>query len=395
MIIGSTKPGGGALAVRFDFSTPFRLAFSGTVGRLATYSGTDPGFDAVVGDRPFKGLFALRPGVEIRLELVDNDFARAAVKLGESRLTRPGDTATLGRMGRGGAGSLHTHPEFQLLLRTDESRYGEAHLGVRLHSADGTYAPSPVYRLFLTNGFLQPVVYGGTYTPAALRCRRVLARAVRDVVSDELALALGMGSPPAEHAPALGRMLRACGPQGAAIYDERELQALVELIRQRIASLTRTAAATSSTCRSVIGVPLTTILRGASSAFESCLLRAEAARARAEAALAVAPGLVESACGGHDGSRPIHATPLARIMRDRARAQARIVRGCGEDVPARPLVRDAQCVAAEILSAVHPGAKEDLAAFTAWRSQGGRPLADYLPCLRGGTTHVHDHDHRH
>lgn len=393
MLIGSTARGGGALAIRFDFSTPVRLVFSGTVGRVATYTGTDPGFDALVGDRPIAGLFALRAGTDVRLQLLENDPTHTAVKVGDSLLTRAGDTATLGRMGVRRAGTLHTHPEFQLLLREEESAYGEAEIVVRLVAGDDTYAPSPPYRLFLTNGFLRPITPTETYSAAALRCRRALARGVWEFAGDELASVRDGVTAAAGPDRVLERLQRDCEAGTAALYDARELRALLALVRDRVARLPTAARAT---CQPVVRRALTAVLRGFGSALGPCLLRVEAARAREAARLPVASGLVASACGATEGPAVSDsATPLGRVIARRARVRARLARACGDDTQATALLRAAHCTAAEILSAVHPGAKDDLGAFTARRSQGGRPLAEYFPCLRGGAAHVHDHAHHH
>ncbi len=422
MIIGSPARSSGRLAIAFDFTTPFRMAFSGTVGSLETYSGTDPGFDAVVGVAPFAGLFALRPGTEVLLELVDNDPNRASVKIGDAVLRDPGDQATIGRMGHGGPGTLHVHPEFQLVRRAAEGDYVEASLAFRLRSADGRYAPSPVYQVFLSNGFLRPVAHGATYTPAALRCRQVVAQAVWRFVATQASLLAAcpvstQGCTPMPAAcvdadgqavdiegllgdirnardRALAALLRACGADGADLYDERELRALLGLAACRVESVLGQLHAAPPACRPTTTRHLARLMQTIGQALGRCLVRAETARARAESGLPVSQRMVETVCADARGSSPDAATPLGRIAARRGRAR-REANACSGTPSSQAIVRAAACAASEVVSAIHPGAKDDLASFPVRRSQGGRPLAEHFPCLRGGAAHVHDHDHAH
>lgn len=398
MAIGSTRRARGALAIAYDWTTPVRVAFSDALGSLVIHAAVDPGFAPVTDDG--SGLFPLRADTEVHVVLVANDPARTALKVGETLLTAPGDRALLGVMRAGG---LHQHPEFQLRARGDAADFAEGRLAFRLESPSGTYRPSVVYALDLANGYLAPLTYAAdAYDRTAMRCQRAVARGLdgwlreltRTASACARAVAAGCASAcdgdatalRAALAPRRMALLQRLADRCAGVAERgrspRALAAYVGLAECRLA-----ASLEAAPCQAGAR-PLATFFRARQAALRPCLLRL-AARGAAEAAgRAISHRLVTATCAGvgaDDGRM------LDRVTHARRRAVRALRRACGDAAGA---VRAAACAADDLVSAGWPATRSDLDAFTSRPAQGGRPLASYFPCLRGGTaTHDHAHDH--
>jgi hypothetical protein len=418
MTIASTRDGGGRLVVEFDFSTVVRTAFAGSVGPLRTYSGTDPGF-AARGESRAGGPYALRPETEIRVELLANDPARVVLKVRDVVLAHPGEVATLGVARR-----LHHHPEFQLLLDADAGVFGESTLSFRLTTPSPRYAASRAYVLTVSNGILRPVRWSTTrYDAESLRCRRGLLRRMWKHLD---AVATGLRTCPAAGACAGGvaecddpagvaavreglargrlvlrdALLRRCGPEGSGDHDAEELLAYIGLASCRVSAVMAHAATGGGRCGVVAGEQAWQFMRTKGRRLAACLRRQETLTARLMSSGPSSPRPVEVACAPGRGYGSDADSLLGRVRRARRRAAAAIGRGCGAATPP-DLLAAAACAVDDIASAAHLDAKSALGQLRARPSQGGRPLSDYFPCLRGGHEHVHideppdEHGHGH
>jgi len=179
----STPPGGGnELIIAYEFDTTVApLAFSFGIGTTSVYSGTNPGFDAADGDEFLDGVqyHVFPPGVEISVELVDNDGGRTAMKLNGVTLSKPGDTVVLGTAGGQPPGDLHHHPEWLLFVDGPPGTFADGEIAFRLTSTLPDYTASRTYTLKLTNGHLPPVDFAAdTFDRASADCQRAVGKAV-------------------------------------------------------------------------------------------------------------------------------------------------------------------------------------------------------------------------
>jgi hypothetical protein len=144
MTIWSTADGGGALTIDWDFSGRSVLQTYPAVcfGGECLYTNQDPGFLAQ-GGAPPDGFFSLASGTVVEIEIVAADAA-ASVKINGVSLAHPGDHARLGS-----AGTLHTHPSWQLTL--PEGIEGDFPLAFVLRAASPLYGDSAVFSVRLTN----------------------------------------------------------------------------------------------------------------------------------------------------------------------------------------------------------------------------------------------------
>lgn len=411
MQIGSAAAGGGRLLVAFDFSTPVRASYAGPLGSYSTFSAVAPGFDAPADTVVAEGtLFALRPGTRVWIELVDNDAGRTALKVRDVVLARPGDRALLGTHGDG---SLHYHPEYQLVLDGADGGFGEGRLAFRLVTSAPGYAASRGYELTLSNGYLAPMSYTpGGFDAAAIRCRRVLAAQVARAMRAQARLlercplaqrgcggtagacstpagapadpGLVAGELAAARAAARDAVVEAC----AGRIDANAVDAHMGLAGCRLERAMRPdALAVEATCAGTMARHAARFMIATQAALAPCVVALEAGKARKAAGLPLASAVAEARCAPAHGVGGDGQTPLGRIARARRLAVRAMRQTCGRSAAAAEALRLASCGAEDVVSAAATSLEDDLGAFTARPSQGGRPMPDYFPCLRGGHAH--------
>jgi hypothetical protein len=138
MYIGSTRPGGGSLLLRYDFTRQFPLVPSPD-GK--GFIGTDPAFDAQIIDDPADGIYRLKNRTVVTMQITAMD-PPVSVNFNGVKMTAPGAKAEIGRMPY-----LHQHPQW--LLNLPPNVFGEFHLSFRVLAKH--YRPSPVYTGTLNN----------------------------------------------------------------------------------------------------------------------------------------------------------------------------------------------------------------------------------------------------
>ncbi|MCW5891334.1 MAG: hypothetical protein KIT14_12390 [bacterium] len=141
MLIGSTAPGGGALALRYDFGRPVRATLSFTGPTTSLFTSTDPGWDLLV--TPGDGLFPLPAGVPVTVEItaIDPDLS---LKVGPSTLAAPGEFRLLGT-----TSAIHVHPSWQLVLANGTT--GTRSVSFRLTTTSPSFAASASHTATVTN----------------------------------------------------------------------------------------------------------------------------------------------------------------------------------------------------------------------------------------------------
>lgn len=142
MLIASTADGGGSLAVAYDFSSAIVVTKSFGAGGVTLYSGTEPGFDALLDDRPGDGLYVVEPDTTVRCEItaIDNGVS---LQINGTTIDGVGESAQIGT-----APSLHVHPIWRLTL--PDGVVGDYRVTFRLTGTHG-YQPSDEYTAILTN----------------------------------------------------------------------------------------------------------------------------------------------------------------------------------------------------------------------------------------------------
>lgn len=407
MQIGSTAARGGRLFVAFDFTAPVRAAFAGPLGPHSTFSSAAPGFDAPVRRDLTEGiLFRLRPQTRVWIELLDTDGGRTALKVRDALLTRPGERAWLGAHGDG---SLHHHPEYQLVLPGPPGDFGEGRLAFRLASDAPPYGPSSAYELVVSNGYLPAFTYDGDrFDAAGLRCHTTLATQVAVTLRaqarllERCAVALpGCGD-------ASGACLTPSGTAADPVAVAAEIAAGRAVARDAVVAscgnrLTGPAvesylgmagcrldgamragrAAADPICGAAMARQAGRFLLAKQAALSRCALAVEADKARQAAGLPAAPAIARTRCAYARGSDGDGRTLLGRVARARSRAARAVLAACGTGAAAEAL-EPAACGADDIASGEFATLKLDVEAFGARGNRGGRPLLDYLPCLRGG-----------
>jgi hypothetical protein len=138
MYIGSTKHHGGSLVLSYDFTRAFPLV---PAPNGDGFIGTDPAFNAQVTDDPADGIYRLKAGTTPKMQLTAID-PQVSVDFNGIKMTKPGDTAKIGRMPY-----LHQHPDW--LLHVPQNVFGEYHLSFRVIAAG--YRPSPSYTATVSN----------------------------------------------------------------------------------------------------------------------------------------------------------------------------------------------------------------------------------------------------
>lgn len=142
--IWSTAPGGGELALRYDFTRKVQTyeSFCTPDRSQCLYSTIDPGFIAESEDL-HPGFYPLRDGTAVRLELVSADPG-LVLSVNGRKLERPGDAALLGVMPQ-----IHVHPAWQLFVAGDT--YGDHRISYRLTADSASYEESEDYTSIVTN----------------------------------------------------------------------------------------------------------------------------------------------------------------------------------------------------------------------------------------------------
>jgi hypothetical protein len=138
MYIGSDRPHGGTLLLRYDFTRDFPLVPSPDGHG---YIGTDPAFNAQVVDDPADGIYRLKNHTPVKMQITALD-PPVFVNFNGIKMTAPGAKAKIGRMPY-----LHQHPQWMLDL--PPATYGLYHISFRV-LAPG-YHPSAVYTGTLNN----------------------------------------------------------------------------------------------------------------------------------------------------------------------------------------------------------------------------------------------------
>jgi hypothetical protein len=138
MYIGSTRPHGGSLVLKYDFTRRFPLVPAPDGNG---FIGTDPAFNAQITDDPANGIYRLKNGTIVRMQ-VTTIAPPVSVNFNGVKMTKPGDTAKIGRMPY-----LHQHPEWLLAVPLDV--FGEYQISFRVLAAG--YGPSPTYTGIYSN----------------------------------------------------------------------------------------------------------------------------------------------------------------------------------------------------------------------------------------------------
>jgi hypothetical protein len=146
MIMGSTSPGGGSLAIRYDFTRRTHVSPSIDLAGTVLYTGTDPGFDALDVAEPPLNILAI--GTPVSVEVVSID-GPVSLQVKAPILTAPGASAALGNMTADGDG-LHVHPTWRLMLPADAPD-ADYRVTFRLTTTASQYTPSEAYTMIVTN----------------------------------------------------------------------------------------------------------------------------------------------------------------------------------------------------------------------------------------------------
>ncbi|MGE3499000.1 MAG: hypothetical protein AB7N53_14020 [Candidatus Binatia bacterium] len=154
MVIYSTEPGGGALAIEWDFAAKKVQTFrSFCSGGNCLYSTIDPGF--IHGTEPPGELYTVADGTEISLEVVSAAQGVALRLNGEA--IAPGMRGLVGT-----APDLHNHPSWQITAR--DGATGDYAIVFKLITDAPAYAESQQYEVLVTN---QPTPTPSAPTPSA------------------------------------------------------------------------------------------------------------------------------------------------------------------------------------------------------------------------------------
>lgn len=158
--IASTAPGGGQLAVEYDFDTVVGLDYDPTLSGLlgaSAYTSTDPGFDTIEADEPLEGLFRLPPGVTVTVEITAIDAGKVAVFFpspAPTLLDSVGDTYVLGTQDAAPPNDIHHHGEMRLILALPSTEPGEGSFSFRLTTSTPGFTSSQTYTVKLANTHL-------------------------------------------------------------------------------------------------------------------------------------------------------------------------------------------------------------------------------------------------
>lgn len=141
--IRSTAKNGGPLSVGPARDREIEMVQTVCSGGQCTYANNEMAFRTPASDLPEQGLFALKEGTLVRLELIAAD-AGVSLALGAASLDKPGDSVVLGR-----ATTMHVHP--QPIATGSEGQVRDWSLTLRLTTGAKGYSDSAPIALVLTN----------------------------------------------------------------------------------------------------------------------------------------------------------------------------------------------------------------------------------------------------
>lgn len=374
MLVASTAPDGGRLALVVDPPAVVRTSYSDSLGGLSLYTASAPGFAPLEEDAPGLVRYRLAPGTQVMVELVDTDGGRAALTVGGTALLEAGARAVLGTSTRasGPASPLHQHPEYILALDAPRGVYGAATLSVRLRPDSPRYRPSRVYRLTLSNGHLpRAQIETPADDPGRVACRRTVAQDgwafLRDVwttLAHDAGASVASAQVRAARDHTRAALLASCGPDAAGEHDAPQLAAFLGLTEAGAAAMTaRAAKAPTAVCRDALRRHGLAYVTARARALRTCLLAPPSRRA--------------AACG--DKQPASGPTMVGRVLLARARAERAIGRRCPAGIGKRFLDR-ASCRADDLVSAAFPGAGSDLDQLKVLGSPRTHRVSAYFPC---------------
>lgn len=157
MFVGSSAPSSGALKLGYTFSDEIPLPLLISVGGTSLYSDIFPGYEWIQADQPADGLYALKVGTRLTMQIVAIDSG-ASVKLGSAVLNAAGQSAFIAATTS--VPGDHFHPQWQLTL--PNGVVGDYSLSFKVTTTTAPYTESPVYTLTFTNSAPTPT---STLTP--------------------------------------------------------------------------------------------------------------------------------------------------------------------------------------------------------------------------------------
>lgn len=160
MQIWSTEPGGGALAVEWDFEQTIPV-YQFLCTSTCLYSASDPGFIAPA--LGANGYSPLADGTTVRIEIESID-AGLVLQVQGTRLTAPGEAATIGTMPE-----VHAHPTWR--VSAEGGVFGEYRVTYRLTTDSPLYGDSESYTAVVVNVPPEQGSPTPTPTPTPLPCR--------------------------------------------------------------------------------------------------------------------------------------------------------------------------------------------------------------------------------
>jgi hypothetical protein len=231
MFAGSTAPASGALRLNYEFTDKIPLPLIISLGGTSFYSDIFPGYEWVQEDQPADGLYALKVGTRLTMQIVAI-AAGASVKL---------DTTTLSAAGQSGFVATttnvpgdHFHPQWQLTL--PDGVIGDYSVSFKVTTTTEPYTESPVYTLIFTNAAPTPTP---TATPTPVRTNTPTASATPFIPGDANCDGSVSAADVSTELNLFGKESHPCGsdavPDGR--IDELDLGALVTLIFEDVDSL--------------------------------------------------------------------------------------------------------------------------------------------------------------
>ena len=140
--IRSMVDGGGALAVTGP-DEPIVVDLIFCSGGECLYENAETSFHTPEDDVLSPASFALTPGTAVAIEIVSIDEG-VSIKVGDTKLEQPGDTANLGT-----APTLHADPLVQ--VNAGQGETGQWNLAFRIKTTSAAYAASDPVAMVLTN----------------------------------------------------------------------------------------------------------------------------------------------------------------------------------------------------------------------------------------------------
>lgn len=163
--IWSDEPGGGSLALEYDFEKKIEVFRSVClpVAQQCLYTSINPAFLAptLIEDVPDDGLYPLEDDTRLSIEIIAIDSA-LTLSVNGNRLDHDGEKATLGM-----TPGMHTHPSWQVLV--PEDTFGDFHISYRITSENQRYGASEVVSNVVTNLVPTPEPTA-TPTPEPITC---------------------------------------------------------------------------------------------------------------------------------------------------------------------------------------------------------------------------------